>query len=123
MSKFCPKHGDPSELPHMVDYCTCTPSFPIKLIGDLIAVRPNSPESGVLLPDWKRALNGKVLAVGPEVREAKCGDTVSFGAAVGMDSVFNSTTIRILKEQDLDFVYEETSQVDNFGRKFPSHEA
>jgi co-chaperonin GroES (HSP10) len=80
--------------------------FPINLIGELVAVRPNTPESRISLPDWKRALNGEVLAVGPKVRAAKCGDTVYFGAAVGMDSVFSGQEIRILKEQDLDFVYD-----------------
>jgi hypothetical protein len=107
-SKYCPKHGDPEELPHMVSHCTCIdePKFPINLIGELVAVRPNPPENTVRLPDWKRALNGTVLAVGPEVRSIESGDTVYFGAAVGMDSVLSGQTIRLLKEQDLDFIYE-----------------
>jgi co-chaperonin GroES (HSP10) len=82
-------------------------SFPINLIGELVAVQPNPAESRISLPDWKRALNGKILAVGPEVQSAKCGDTVYFGAAVGMDSVFSGQEIRILKEQDIDFIYEQ----------------
>jgi co-chaperonin GroES (HSP10) len=75
-------------------------------LGSLLIVRTNPPEAGITLPDWKRALNGTILAVGPEVREAKCGDTAYFGAAVGMDAVFNGEPVRILKEENLDFVYE-----------------
>jgi len=77
----------------------------IEPLGELLVVKPNPPEAGIRLPDWKRALNGKIVAVGPEVREAKCGDTVYFGAAVGMDAVFSGDPVRILKESDLDFIY------------------
>lgn len=110
MSKFCPKHGDPNELPHMVNHCTCQrqPKFPINLLGELVAVRLDSGQQleRILLPDWKRSLSGILLGAGPDVKEAKEGDRVSFGAAVGMDSVLSGEAIRILKEQDLDVVYE-----------------
>jgi len=90
-------------------------NFPINLIGELVAVRfEDTPGSKgtelygkrVLLPDWKRSLTGTVLAAGSDVKEAVKGVRVTFGAAVGMDSVFNGQSIRILKESDLDFVYE-----------------
>jgi co-chaperonin GroES (HSP10) len=83
--------------------------FPINLIGELIAVRPDEAkfsENGIRLPDWKRSLSGSILAAGPEVRNVVRGDRVSFGAAVGMDSILNGQEIRILKERDLDFIYE-----------------
>lgn len=81
-------------------------SFPINLVGELVAVRVNpQPTEAILLPDWKRSLSGVVLASGPESYTSP-GALVSFGAAVGMDSVLNGQDIRILKEQDLDFVYE-----------------
>lgn len=103
MSKFCPKHGDPKELPHMVNHCTC--DFPINLIGELVAVRVNpAPTEAVLLPDWKRSLSGVILAVGP-CADLSPGYLVSFGAAVGMDSVLNGQDIRILKATDVDFLY------------------
>jgi hypothetical protein len=89
----------------MVNHCTC--DFPINLIGELVAVRPDPAEAEILLPDWKRSLHGIVLARGPEVREVSKGTKVSFGAAVGMDSTFNGQPVRILKEQDLDFIYGE----------------
>lgn len=99
-------------------------SFPINLLGELIAVRTEAPSgSAILLPDWKRSLSGIVLSKGPDVTSVEVKDRISFGAAVGMDSIYNGLEVRILKEQDLDFVYEETSQIDNFGREFPSHEA
>lgn len=79
--------------------------FPINLLGELVAVRPDPAEAEILLPDWKRSLHGTVLAGGPEVREVSKGARVSFGAAVGMDSIFNGQPVRILKEQDLDFIY------------------
>lgn len=81
-------------------------SFPINLLGELVAVQPENPKLDVLLPDWKRSLSGVVLSVGPDCKTVQNGVRVSFGAAVGMDSVLNGAAIRILKEQDLDFVYE-----------------
>lgn len=87
----------------MVDHCTC--AFPINLLGELVAVRLDLPKGVVVLPDWKRSLSGVVLAAGPDAYISP-GALVSFGAAVGMDSVFNGQPIRVLKEQDLDFVYE-----------------
>lgn len=104
MSKFCPKHGDPKELPHTVDHCTC--EFPINLIGELIAVRPDLVEGTIKLPDWKRNLSGLVLATAPGARDVRVGDRVLFGAAVGMDSVLQGEAIRILKYDDIDLVYE-----------------
>lgn len=83
-------------------------SFPINLLGELVAVETEpAAVATILLPDWKRSLTGTVLACGPEVRERVQGARVSFGAAVGMDSVLSGKSIRILKEQDLDFVYDE----------------
>lgn len=78
----------------------------INLIGELLIVRPEIPSGPIRLPDWKRSLSGKVVAASPNVRAVKTGDRVSFGAAVGMDAVYNGQEIRILKERDLDFVYE-----------------
>lgn len=86
--------------------------FPINLIGDLVAIEPLPAESTVLLPDWKRALKGTVLAVGPESKSVFPGDGAYFGAAVGMDSVFNGRGIRILKEKDIDFIYETEDSYD-----------
>lgn len=90
-------------------------SFPINLLGELVAVRiediPGSRGTElygkrVLLPDWKRSLSGTTIAVGPEVVAVDEGSRVSFGAAVGVDSTISGVSIRILKEQDLDFVFE-----------------
>ena len=81
--------------------------FPIELIGDFVVVRPDSiQEYRVLLPDWKKSLSGRVVALGPEVKEILRGDRVSFGAAVGMDATLGGEEIRILKEENLDFIYE-----------------
>ena len=81
-------------------------SFPLNLIGELVAILPDSPDHEILLPDWKRTLSGVVIASAEGIKSVVPGDKVVFGAAVGMDSVFNGQSIRILKEQDLDFVYE-----------------
>ncbi len=81
-------------------------NFPINLIGELIAVTIDPVPGTVRLPDWKRALKGTVIARGPDVRDVLEGQTVYFGAAVGMDSVLAGQDIRILKESNLDFVYE-----------------
>jgi len=82
-------------------------SFPLNLIGELVAVHPDPVESTIKLPDWKRSLTGTIVACGPEVVAVHAGTKVSFGAAVGMDSVLSGQSIRILKEQDLDFAYDE----------------
>lgn len=81
-------------------------NFPINLIGELIAVATEDPSGTIRLPDWKRSLQGTVIARGSDVRDVSEGQTVSFGAAVGMDSVFAGQAVRILKESDLDFIYE-----------------
>jgi hypothetical protein len=93
-------------------------NFPINLIGELIAVTPERIQGPIRLPDWKRSLKGTVIARGPDARDVREGEIVSFGAAVGMDSVLAGQEIRILKERDLDFVYE-PHEVDNFGHPFP----
>lgn len=83
-------------------------AFPINLFEDFLVVRSESEKAeGVLLPDWKRSLCGSVLARGPKVKSVQEGDKVSFGAATGMDSKFSGEDIRILREKDLDFVYDE----------------
>jgi len=81
--------------------------FPINLIGELLVVTPEYDQGPIRLPDWKRSLKGTVIARGPNARNVSEGQIVSFGAAVGMDSVFAGQEVRILKEQDLDFVYDE----------------
>ena len=76
--------------------------FPIDLLGDLIAVKPASPAKGkILLPDWQRSLEGDVIARGPDARDVKKGDRVLFGAATGMESVFDGYSIRLMRETDV----------------------
>jgi co-chaperonin GroES (HSP10) len=83
--------------------------FPIKLLGDLVAVQPKAvaQRGQVFLPDWSRSLQGSVLAFGPDVRELKKGDTVTFRATSGMESVFNGVAIRIMRADDIDMILEE----------------
>ena len=81
--------------------------FPMKLLGDLIAVRPDStkPEKGkIVMPDWSRCLRGKVLAAGSDCKELAVDDHVAFRATSGMESVFDGAAIRIMREDDVDFV-------------------
>ena len=83
-------------------------NFPINLVGELVAVKVDTPEGAVRLPDWKRNLSGEVIAHGPGCsKDVVLSSRIAFGAAVGMDSVLNGQEIRILKEQDIDFIYEE----------------
>lgn len=111
-NKFCPHHGDPEEAKHLVSHCTCTKNkkFPINLIGSLVAVKPEELKAEVLLPDWKRSLTGSLIAKGPDVHNVNIGDRVVFGAAVGMDATIAGQAVRILKEENLDFVYEEVPE-------------
>lgn len=109
MSKYCPIHGT-EDSRHLVNYCTCPSEqkFPINLIGELVAIAPESTSGTehIRLPDWKRQLKGTVVARGPDCNFISEGQVVGFGAAVGMDSVFAGQDLRIMKEQDIDFVYE-----------------
>jgi co-chaperonin GroES (HSP10) len=76
------------------------------LIGDLVAILPDSEakRGKILLPDWQRSLQGEVLAVGPDATELKVRDRVTFGAAKGMESVFDGATIRVMRQDDVDMV-------------------
>jgi co-chaperonin GroES (HSP10) len=79
----------------------------MNLLGDLIAVRYENDRNGVVaLPDWKRALVGFVIAVGPDATETRTGDRISFGAAKGMEATFDGRAIRIMRDTDVDFVVE-----------------
>lgn len=83
-------------------------SFPIELIGELLAVRIDKATSErIALPDWKRNLSGVVIAASPGCSEdVVISSRVIFGAAAGMDATCGGEDVRILKEQDLDCVYE-----------------
>jgi hypothetical protein len=82
-------------------------SFPINLVGELLAVKVDRPNGAIKLPDWKRNLSGTVIAAGPRCsKDVVLSSRVIFGAAVGMDATLESEDIRILKESDLDGVYE-----------------
>jgi co-chaperonin GroES (HSP10) len=83
--------------------------FSMQLLGDLVAVIPEStrPSGTIILPDWQRSLEGSVLACGPDCTEVKKGDRVQFGAASGMESVFDGAAIRIMREEkDILCVYD-----------------
>ncbi len=88
--------------------------FPMRLIGELIAVRYEPVKGNVALPDWQRSLTGTVLATGPGLplpgggttpMQTCVGDTVCFGAAVGMESVLDGQSIRIMRDSDVDFAF------------------
>jgi co-chaperonin GroES (HSP10) len=83
--------------------------FPMQLLGDLVAVLPESVrQTGpIILPDWQRSLTGSVLACGPDCIELKTGDRIRFGAASGMESVFDGAAIRIMSEERDVFCVEE----------------
>ena len=80
----------------------------MQLARDLVAVRPDSVNKRlkVFVPDWQKSLHGEVLAVGPKVRELLPGDRVVFGAAKGMESIYNGAAIRIMRWEDIDMVLE-----------------
>jgi co-chaperonin GroES (HSP10) len=80
----------------------------MQLLEELVAIQPEPKPPGlkILTPDWTRCLKGKIIATGPDCHEVKIGDTVSFGATSGMESVFDGATIRIMRESDIDFVEE-----------------
>lgn len=82
--------------------------FPLQLLGEMIAVAPDPKPPGqkILLPDWSRCLQGCVIAIGPDCHTVARGDTISFAATAGMESVFDGVAIRIMRESDVDFVVE-----------------
>lgn len=90
----------------------------MKLLGNLIAVQYEQPTGVIKLPDWQRSLSGIVIAAGPGLpladggcgpMECKIGDRISFGAAVGMESVYKGTPTRIMRDSEVDFVLEKAS--------------
>ena len=91
--------------------------FKQRLLGDLIAVEPDSTPSTSLikLPDWQRNLRGRVLAVGPgrvlphgdhAPMQTKVGDYGVFGAATGMESQYRGALIMVMRDDDIDGVLE-----------------
>lgn len=91
--------------------------FPMQLLGDLIAVRyePVTHAGQIALPDWQRSYTGTVIAVGPGApltnggtgpMETEVGDHISFGAAIGMEAVYDGGAIRIMRDTEADFVVE-----------------
>lgn len=88
--------------------------FSMRLLGDLVAVRPGERKrTKVILPDWQRSLEGVVLAVGPGApringgvfqMEVRAGDRVTFGAAKGMEALHDGVPIRIMRQTDIDVV-------------------
>jgi co-chaperonin GroES (HSP10) len=89
--------------------------FYLNLADDLVAVEYyEEVKSDIRLPDWKRSLIGRVIARGPGEllpsgdlvpMQTEVGNKVSFGAAVGMEAVANGYPIRIMKDKDIDFVF------------------
>lgn len=99
--------------------------FKQQLVGDLVAIQPDDVDlqTVIKLPDWQRNLRGTVLAVGPgaplpgggfKPMECQVGDRVVFGAASGMESRYQHTLIRIMRDDDIDIVLEgnDTSTID-----------
>jgi len=80
--------------------------FPMQLLEELVAILPDAKPPGfkIILPDWSRCLRGTVIATGPDCRDVKPSDVVSFVATAGMESVFDGAAIRIMREKDIDFV-------------------
>jgi chaperonin GroES len=86
----------------------------MQLVGELVAVYPDEPtESHVILPDWQKTLTGTVVAIGPgkQLRDGALapmgvavGDKIVFGAAIGMESVFNGKPLRIMRDGEIDVV-------------------
>ena len=89
-------------------------AFPMQLVGELVAVQPDEAERGrVLKPDWEKTLTGTVVAIGPgkTLRDGALapmsvavGDKIVFGAAIGMESVFNGKPLRIMRDGEIDVV-------------------
>lgn len=77
--------------------------FTGRLLGDLVIVLPESTllASGIILPDWQRSLRGSLLALGPDAGDVKKGDTVYFGAATGMESVYDGASVRVMRVKDI----------------------
>jgi co-chaperonin GroES (HSP10) len=81
--------------------------FPIKLLGDLIAVRPDKPDvQKIITPDWTRSLKGRVVSAGDGCHDLKGGETVVFGAVVGMETMVNNIPMRMMREENVDAVLE-----------------
>lgn len=90
----------------------------MELFDDMIMVQPDEPTLAkrIVLPKWSKGLQGKIVNAGPGMQlangkripmEVKVGDTVSFGAATGMESVYKGQSIRMMRQTDILGVVEE----------------
>lgn len=84
----------------------------MKLLDDMLIVECDEPNAAkrIVLPLWSKGLQGTVLEAGPGEllangkrveMDVKVGDKVSFGAATGMESVYKSRSIRMMRQKDL----------------------
>ena len=88
------------------------------LLGDMIAVEMDGEDENAVikLPEWQGTLRGRVIGVGPGAPQpdgsalpmmCQLGDHVVFGPAAGMESRYQHTTIRIMRDEDVDAVLED----------------
>lgn len=81
--------------------------FKMQLARDLVAVIPTiKKRSKVIVPDWQKSLHGEVVAIGDNVVDIAVGDKVVFGAAKGMEAVYDGVAVRIMKSKDVDGILE-----------------
>jgi chaperonin GroES len=91
-------------------------SFKLKPLGDKVWIEPIERESttasGIVLPETakEKPMEGKVLAVGPGVRnekgehqplDVKAGDVVLFAKYAGTEVKHNNVRYMIMRESDL----------------------
>jgi chaperonin GroES len=94
-------------------------TFNQKLLDDFVVVELQTEAPGrIKLPEWQRHLRGRIVAAGPgkmlysgERAPMACavGDLVSFVATAGMDTSYGGHNVRLMRDENVDAVLEETS--------------
>lgn len=84
------------------------------LLDDFIVVQMAEVTGTIKLPDWQRALEGRVIAAGPGkmaysgnllAMDCKVGDLVMFQATAGMDMAYaGKTNVRLMRDADVDMI-------------------
>lgn len=85
----------------------------LRPMGDRILVEPTITKSekvgSLYIPDTKieKPINGKVLAIGDEVKKIKVGDVVYYGRYAGTNLEIDNEAFFFIKEEDIIAVREE----------------
>ena len=80
----------------------------IKLIDDDIGLKDRKTSGGIFLPEKTRRISsqGKVIAIGDEVKSVKVGDLVLYGSYTQQDFFCNLEELAIVNEDNILLIFD-----------------